>query len=169
MGKVRATARTPDQVASLVTDANKDEYKEPPPINDLFKVVLQATVQSADALKRKQLIVDLGLSEEEGQAQLYVGVFTGKFDRWATTVNWTPEDKVHLRAYHIHVSYNGEDAAILAPYTTMPSVWFLHFVKPKDLREACASEVADKTGRSRLFDSFGGQLVHDEKVELGVV
>ena len=152
--------------AHLVAGKEDADYKTPLPINQLFKVLLQATVQSCSKLKRMRIEVDMGLTEKEGSAKRDIGIFTGKFRvqgnvNWVVTINWTHKRHQDLPSYHAYVKYGDADIALVPSlvHPRSPTIWFSRFMQPDDLKRDCIEYIARRTGKPYIWDLMGGPEV----------
>jgi len=162
--------------AIMVTDENEHEYEQPRDVNPLMETALMATVHCSDPIKRKNIVVAMGLTEEEGQAQRDIGVFEADIGPFHTVVNWTPTMKGKIPPCHILVSYSDTEVGLLSPYLDDLPVdgfrqvneWWgelkcgIH-ISEIDLWEACTQAIPRATGKDRHFSDFDGDVVDEIK------
>ena len=148
----------------FVTEETDHLYTQPRPINPLFERILFAVVNSSEPLQRRRLELNFGMSKERARVSHDIGVFTGTFDGWTCTVNWTPNQHGKLPPGHAVVSYGGMEMGIISPFMDGKPVfdvpsrneWFGLLVKPHDLSRACAATVARGTDKDYMWEAFGG-------------
>jgi hypothetical protein len=167
LGQQQAPEGTP-----MVGPENEAEYQASRPINPLYEVCLMAAVHACDALRAKRIVVDMGLTEEQGRARADIGVFTTRLGPWGLTVNWTSRSENDLPPGHIGVDYSRTPVAILSPYLDMglvygePQVnrWIGSLncgvrVREEDLWEECAQVIPKLTGKDYHFEAFDGDRI----------
>ena len=164
-------------------DLQRDQYVERPPINRTFARVMRAIVQNSDEVRRKKLVMALGMAPSEAKSHDSVGVFTAHIDHFTCTLNWTDQSAGNIPSGHILVEYGGEELGMLAPFTkgtlkdgTPCQNWWKgrmvtedYLEQVCDLKEAAATAIAtamDKAGTKKhvdLFDHYGGESAQANK------
>lgn len=148
----------------LVTAETDHLYQQPRPINPLFERILFAVVESSGPLKASQLKIDLGITKEAGRANHDIGVFTGRFDGWDCTINWTTQKKGKIPPGHAVVAFHGVEVGVISPFMDGKPVyevpsrneWYGIVVKPHDLNRACAALIAKGSGKDYMWEAFDG-------------
>ena len=138
-----------------------------------------AVVHASDPLRKKRLMIDMGMTAEQGKVKRDQGVFSAKVGnppRFELTVNWTPETHEKIPPGHILVKYRDLEIGLLSPFTDrLPldgkpqvnywrGVLLTHPVTKDDLWEACAETIPRATHRDELWRGFGGDTVQEKKV-----
>jgi len=156
----------------LVGPEDEDLYEQPRPYSQLFVTCLQAILQTSGEPKARSLYLAFGHKPGTVRDEQYVGFFTGVFDGWELTVNWTPESSQGIPPGHIHVQWRNMEVGTLSPFSDgkpvsgVPSVnrWHnLALVTERDLLEAAAAAIAHATKKDRLFAAFHGDEAQHAK------
>jgi len=169
-GMMSVSKRDPTE-ETLVTEENQGDYSTPRPINPLFEVALIATIGASDALKRKRIVMSMGIDDEDGKARRDIGEFTADVDRFKVTVNWRDTFAGKIPPGHILVSFKGTEVGMLCPFTDgelvdgvpQQNYWKGLFVSEKDLWLACATVAAETSKKDYMFQGMGGDQADDVK------
>lgn len=153
----------------MVGPENEADYQAAREISPLYEVCLMTAVHACDEIRSKRIVVDMGLTEEQGKARADIGVFRAQVGPWGITVNWTSHSDNDLPPGHIGIDYSRTPVAILSPYLDNlpvygePQVnrWLGGLacgvrVYEEDLWEECTQVLPKLTGKDYHYEAFGG-------------
>lgn len=104
----------------MVEEDEADLYKDPPPINPLFKVAYRAVIQSSE-MKQKGVFVDF--EREHNDIGPGVGMVKAEFDGWKCTLNWTRSKQGSIPVNYIAVERHGTTQGIIGPFANIRTCW----------------------------------------------
>ena len=110
--------------AMMVDQTMAQDYKEPIPINPMYKAAFMAVYQHSKAKSMNIHVVHgtTGDAAEKGSLQ-DVGIFDAKFGDWSCTLNWTQDKRANLPPDYIGVDYGSTSCGIIGPHLTVRTCW----------------------------------------------